>query len=103
MKYVPTYVPEVDILVPEDVVSPGSWVRTAFHKIRRGDRVMVVRTANGVRQFVESIVDSIDEDSRTWSNAFGVEVVFPMDTDIFTLREAHDGRFPEDSERELGG
>ena len=90
---------ELDIL---DIVQDRYWHRIKFNDISPGDRVLVVRTANGTRLIVESVVSKFKHEKGAWVNDLDSPVVSYLDANIFRSGEYRESQSEEPADDVLG-
>lgn len=98
MSYFPKILaPETKELDIVDLVQERYWHRIHFNDISKGDRVLVVRTANGTRLIVESVVKEFNYEKGAWVNDLDSPIVSYLDANIF-----RSGAYREDQSEEPG-
>ena len=90
---------ELDIL---DIVQDRYWHRVKFNDIQPGDRVLVVRTANGTRLIAESVVSKFKHEMGAWVNDLDSPIVSYLDANIFRAGEYRENRSEEPGDVVLG-
>lgn len=90
---------ELDIL---DLVKERYWHRIKFNDISSGDRVLVIRTANGTRLIVESVVTEFRFEKGAWVNDLDSPIVSYLDANIFRSGEYRESQSEESADDVLG-
>lgn len=90
---------DLDIL---DLVQERYWHRIKFNDISPGDRVLVVRTANGTRLIVESVVTKYRHEKGAWVNDLDSPIVSYLDSNIFRSGGYRENRSEESDDDVLG-
>lgn len=104
MSYFPKFLgPDDDSLDLVDFIQTRYWTKVDFQEISPGDRVLIVRIANGLRMTSESVVTELDYGKGAWLNSLGTPVVSIFDHHIFRSGEAPDDQSEESGDSVLGG
>lgn len=103
VSYFPKFLgPEDKTLDLEEFIQSRYWHKIEFSDISAGDRILIVRVANGTRMVVESVVSEHDYGKGAWLNSLGTPVVSIFDHHVFRSGEAPDDQSKESDDSVLG-
>lgn len=103
VNYFPKFLgPEDKTLDLEEFIQSRYWHKIDFSDISAGDRILIVRVANGTRMIVESVVAELDYGRSAWLNSLGTPVVSIFDHHVFRSGEAPDDQSKESDDSVLG-
>lgn len=104
MSYLPRLIsPEEKELDVAELLHSRYWHRVKFNDIGTGDRVLVIRTTNGTRLLVESVVKEFKYEKGAWVNDLDTPIVSYLDTQIFRAGESPKSQSEVADDSVLGG
>lgn len=103
MSYFPRFIDpvekELDLV---ELMQSRYWHKIKFNDISPDDRVLTIRTTNGTRLLIESVVREFDYTKGAWLNSLGTPVVSVLDTQIFKAGELREDQSEADPDQMLG-